>query len=100
MRTDAPIESARTLVGSTGGTTGIQKHTPLLIDAKAAALILACGTRTLWTMTKCNAIPSRRIGRSVRYCPDELRAWIAADCPTEPGAAVRVRAAMRKGARR
>lgn len=63
----------------------------LLIDAKAAASRLAMSPRTLWSLTKCNAIPSRRIGRSVRYCPDELRAWVAAECPTEPGAAARVR---------
>lgn len=73
--------------------------TPLLIDAKAAAAMLAIGARTLWSLTKCSAIPSHRIGRAVRYCPDELRAWVAAGCPTEPGSAERVRAAMRKGAR-
>jgi len=70
---------------------------PLLIDAKAAAKMLAVGARTLWTYTNCNAIPSRKIGRAVRYCPEELRAWIAAGCPTEAGSGDRIRAAMRKG---
>ena len=70
--------------------------TPLLINAKAAAAMLAIGARTLWTYTNCNAIPSRKIGRAVRYCPDDLRAWVAAGCPTDAGAADRVR----KGARR
>ncbi len=74
--------------------------TPLLIDAKAAAAMLAIGARTLWTYTNCRAIPSRKIGRAVRYCPDELRAWIAAGCPTDAGAADGVRSAMQKGARR
>lgn len=67
----------------------------LLIDAKAAARVLALGSRTLWTLTKCNAVPARRIGRAVRYCPAELRAWIALGCPTEPGSAERVRKAVR-----
>ena len=84
-------ESARTLAGSTGGKTEQIEYTALLIDAKAAARLLALGARTLWTLTKCNAVPSRHIGRSVRYCPGELRAWIAAGCPTEPGSADRVR---------
>lgn len=88
---ESPRESARTLAGSTGGTNELSQHTQLLIDTKAAAAMLALGTRTLWTLTKCNAIPSRHIGRSVRYCPSELRAWISAGCPTEPGSADRVR---------
>ncbi len=53
--------------------------------------MLALGARTLWSLTKCGAIPSRHIGRAVRYCPDELRAWVGAGCPTDPGAADRIR---------
>ena len=73
--------------------------TPLLIGVKAAAAVLALGERTLWSLTNCRAIPSRKIGRSVRYSPDELHAWIAAGCPSEPGAADQVRTALRKGVR-
>ena len=65
----------------------------------AAAAMLALGARTLWSNTNCRAIPSRKIGRAVRYCPNELRAWVAAGCPTDAGAADGVRSAMRKGAR-
>ncbi len=65
---------------------------PLLLDRKAACLWLSIGQRRLWELTNCNAIPSRRIGRSVRYEPSELRAWVAMGCPTEPGAGSRVRA--------
>ena len=90
MRPDTP-ETARRLVGDTGGTFDSQDHTPMLIDADEAASELSLGARTLWSLTKCNAIPSRKIGRSVRYSPAELRAWVAAGCPTEPGAAARVR---------
>jgi len=87
---DSPRESARTLAGSTGGTNEQTEHTPLLINAMAAAVLLAISPRKLWTLTRCNAIPSRRIGRAVRYCPSELRLWVVAGCPTDPGAAERV----------
>lgn len=87
-------QAARMLAGSTGGKKVHPDHTALLIDAKSAAAMLSLGSRTIWSLTKCNAIPSRRIGRSVRYCPIELRAWITAGCPTEPGAAERVRNAV------
>lgn len=63
---------------------------PLLIDAKAARAMLSLGERRLWLLTNCNAIPSRRIGRSLRYAPAELRAWIDAGCPTESGSAGRI----------
>ncbi len=65
--------------------------TPLLIDPKAARALLCLGERRLWCLTNCGAIPFYKIGRSVRYSPAELAAWIAAGCPTEPGSADRVR---------
>jgi predicted DNA-binding transcriptional regulator AlpA len=68
---------------------------PLLIDAKAARATLGIGERRLWELTNCDAIPCRRIGRSVRYCPRELAAWVAAGCPCEPGATKRVREGVR-----
>lgn len=86
----SPSKTARQLAGDAGGKSRQDHDTQLLIDAKAAATILALGARTLWTLTKCGAVPVRRIGRSVRYCPAELRGWIAAGCPTEPGSADRL----------
>ena len=65
--------------------------TPLLINAKAASQLLGISPRKLWSLTNCNAIPSRRIGGAIRYAPVELEAWIASGCPTEAGAGVRVR---------
>ena len=65
--------------------------TPLLINAKAASQLLGISPRKLWSLTNCNAIPSRRIGNAIRYAPVELEAWIASGCPTEAGAGVRVR---------
>lgn len=67
---------------------------PLLIDARSACVMLCVGTRRLWTLTNCNAIPSRKIGASVRYSPAELSAWIACGCPTECGAGDRIRRAV------
>lgn len=66
-------------------------HEPMLIPAKEAAERLSLSVRKLWSLTQCRALPSRRIGRSVRYSPVELHAWITAGCPTEPGAADRIR---------
>lgn len=68
----------------------------LLIDAKAACALLCMGERRLWVLSNCRAIPSFKIGKSRRYCPDELRAWIRAGCPTEGGAGDRVRKAVRQ----
>jgi len=88
---DFPGESARTLAGSTGGTNEHPEHTAMLADSKAIAALLSLSPRKLWALTKCNAIPSRRIDRSVRYDLTEVRAWVAAGCPTDPNAAERVR---------
>jgi hypothetical protein len=66
----------------------------LLIDAKSACARLCMGERRLWELTNCRAIPSRRIGRSVRYVPVELAAWVGAGCPTDAGAGDRIRRAM------
>ena len=89
-------QAARQLAGNAGSTSDGSHDTRLLIDAKAAAKQLDIGARTLWSLTNRGAIPSRRIGRSVRYSPGELEAWIKLDCPTEPGAAELVRKAVRR----
>jgi predicted DNA-binding transcriptional regulator AlpA len=67
---------------------------PLLIDAKSACGLLCMGARRLWVLTNSKAIPSFKIGKSVRYSPVELAAWIACGCPTAGGSAERVRKAV------
>lgn len=67
----------------------------LLINAEAARNVLSMGERRLWELTNCRAIPSHRVGRSVRYSPVELEAWVEAGCPTAPGSADLVRKRMR-----
>ena len=69
---------------------------PLLINSKEACAILGIGLRKLWSLTNCNAIPSRKIGVMVRYSPAELAAWIESGCPTNAGAGDQVRKAVRK----
>lgn len=72
-------------------TTSPTTTVPLLIDAKAACALLCMGERRLWVLSNCRAIPSFKIGKSRRYCPEELRAWVRAGCPTAAGAGDRIR---------
>jgi predicted DNA-binding transcriptional regulator AlpA len=69
----------------------------MLCDKWGAAARLKIGLSTLWTLTNCRAIPSRKIGRSVRYAVWELEAWINAGCPTEPNAADAILRGLRNG---
>ena len=82
--------------GTTDSTANANTLLPLLIDAKAACILLTMGERTLWSLSNRRAIPSYKVGKSRRYSPDELRAWIVAGCPTEGGAGDRVRKAVRQ----
>ena len=50
---------------------------PLLVDAREAARLLSISARTLWALQKSGDLPAIRIGRSVRYSTDTLRAWVA-----------------------
>ncbi len=47
----------------------------LLVDTREASRLLAISPRTLWQLTKREAIPSVRIGRSVRYRVADLDSW-------------------------
>jgi excisionase family DNA binding protein len=49
---------------------------PLLLTPDQAATVLAICPRTLWSRTVSGEIPYVRIGRSVRYSPDDLNTWI------------------------
>jgi hypothetical protein len=52
---------------------------PLLLTPRAAAAALAMSPRLLWSLTHPRGpIPVVKIGRSVRYSAEALRAWIAA----------------------
>ena len=47
-----------------------------LLSAKETTTLLAIGSRKLWELTNCGAIPHVRIGRAIRYDPDDLEAWV------------------------
>lgn len=51
---------------------------PLLIGRDEACRMLGLGRRKLWELTNRGVIPHVRIDRAVRYSPDSLRRWIAA----------------------
>lgn len=58
----------------------------LLIDPRAAAALLAISARTLWALTAPRGpIPAVRVGRLVRYRPDDLAAWVQAAAAADPG---------------
>lgn len=48
----------------------------LLLTTKEAALALAISQRKLWELTNRKEIACIRCGRSVRYSPTDLQAWI------------------------
>jgi len=69
----------------------MSEHALLLIDADATCGVLSMSPRRLWSLSVCGAVPSFKIGKSRRYSPTELAAWVRAGCPTEPGAGDRIR---------
>jgi len=90
--TKASLNETDRPVGQREGCTNAPHYsTSLLIDTKAAARLLSLSPRRLFELTACKAIPSLKIGRSRRYRPEELSAWVDAGCPTEPGAGEAIR---------
>jgi len=49
---------------------------PLVIKPSETAKLLNISERTRWGLTKSKIIPCVRIGSSVRYNVDSLRAWV------------------------
>lgn len=69
-----------------------QPLAPLMVRGiRAGCELTGLGERTVWSLINCNALPHRRVGRAVLFVPGEVQAWVAAGCPTEPGAADRLR---------
>jgi excisionase family DNA binding protein len=48
----------------------------LALRPREAAKLLGISTRTLWTWTAQGIIPSAKVGRTVLYPVDHLRAWL------------------------
>ena len=49
-----------------------------LLTTEETAKLLTVSPRTVWALTKTGALPSIRIGRSVRYSRQDIDAFIAA----------------------
>jgi excisionase family DNA binding protein len=49
----------------------------LLVRPDEAAKLLAVSPRTLWSLTHAGVVPCVRLGKSVRYSMDTLRAIVA-----------------------
>jgi excisionase family DNA binding protein len=56
----------------------LSKSELLLIREKEAARLLQISNRAMWALAASGAIPFVKIGRSKRYDPDDLRAYIRA----------------------
>jgi excisionase family DNA binding protein len=59
--------------GATGQEPAIPK---LLLTSKEASIALGISEKTLWNLTKAGIIPAVRIGRLVRYDPEDLKKFI------------------------
>ena len=65
-------------MNTTNGDGALARESPLrrLLRTKEAAVYLAISDRKLWELTNTGELPHLRIGRSVRYCPEDLEQWI------------------------
>jgi excisionase family DNA binding protein len=62
-----------------------QSPAPMLLTAKEAARSLSVCEKTLWSLTHPRGpIPAVRIGRAVRYSPEDLRGWIESQKGGQP----------------
>ena len=57
-----------------------------LLTVRDAAIALAISERKLWTLTKSGEMPVVRLGRSVRYRPEDLREFARQRANQEQGA--------------
>jgi excisionase family DNA binding protein len=48
----------------------------MLLRPKDASRMLALSERTLWSMSQAGLLPCVRVGKSVRYAPDDLAEWV------------------------
>ncbi len=55
-----------------------------LINAAAVAALLGVSTWRIYELARAGLLPSVRLGRTLRFDPDALRAWIDAGGSAEP----------------
>src|SRR5436309_3221584 len=71
------LDATRAHPAEAGSAPPESTRTPLLVDRREAARLLSLSPRTIFTLTKSGQLPSKRIGRNVRYSVDELVAWLS-----------------------
>ncbi len=72
----APIPASPQSVSAAPAANEDGELVQLLLTEKQAATVLAISVRKLWELRTKRAIPFVRIGRSIRYSPADLQAWI------------------------
>lgn len=56
---------------------------PLLIDARAAAILCGISRATWWSLHSAGRVPLPiRLGRRTLWRREEVAAWVAAGCPS------------------
>jgi len=98
VQSDSSGQTAPTPASNKGDASQhIKITTPLMLRGlRNGATHLGIGERKLWSLINCNAVPHRRIDTAILFVVAELHEWIDLGCPTEPDAAKRVRASLRK----
>ncbi len=62
--------------------------TPIMVGRPDAAAMLGIGQRKLDELTRCGAIPHRRVGSRVLYRIVDLQLWTEQGCPDNQRGAV------------
>lgn len=67
--------------------TGSLDHVPLLVDGPRAAATCGVALRSWWRLHAQARVPRPiKLGRRTLWSVAELRAWVAAGCPSRDGA--------------
>ena len=69
-----------------------------LLNVKDLARLLRMSVRTVWRLRSAGRLPKPvRIGKSVRWSPETIEAWIDLGCPDRAAFEARSRTAKKEG---
>jgi excisionase family DNA binding protein len=71
-------QTAATLPWKTGGNGESNSIQPRVLDAQGAARYLSLGLDTLYRLVRSGELPHSRVGKSIRFRPEDLDEYIAA----------------------
>jgi excisionase family DNA binding protein len=77
-RSIADRESAAVVPWKVGGKTESDSVQPRVLDAQGAARYLSLGLDTLYRLVRSGELPHSRVGKSIRFRPEDLDEYIAA----------------------